>query len=253
MERIHIVAATNNGYAKPLAVMLTSLFENKKSNNPVTIHIIDGDISNDNKRRLRNSVKRYHAEIKFLRVNQSHYQNAKVHFHLSKETYYRISIPSLLDKHIDKALYLDCDMILKEDITNLWKVDLKHYELGAVRIPGHVDRYKELSIPEHMGYFNAGLLLMNLKKWRANHTSDKVLRFIRNNPRKLKYMDQDALNAILKGKWMKLAPKWNFQVHRQWNQKMKPAIIHYTTNKKPWNGNPPFKWHYIQNLRKTAW
>lgn len=253
MERIHIVAATNDGYARHLAVMLTSLFENKKSNLPVTIHIIDGDISYDKKRRLRNSVRRFHAQINFLRVDKSKFQDAKIHYHLSKETYYRISIPSLLDKRIHKALYLDCDMVIKEDITNLWKVNLKNYELGAVQIPGRVDRYKELNIPEHMGYFNAGVLLLNLDKWRANHTSGRVLRFIRNNPNKLRYMDQDALNAILKGKWMKLEPKWNFQVHRQWNQKITPAIIHYTTNRKPWNGNPRFRWSYNHYLRKTAW
>lgn len=253
MERIHIVAAVNNSYAKHLAVMLTSLFENKKSDNPVTIHVIDGNLSPEIKQKLRVSVKRFRTEVKFLHVNPSLYQNAQVHYHLSKETYYRISIPSLLDSRISKALYLDCDMIVKDDITNLWKADISKHELGAVQIPGWVDRYRELSIPPHMGYFNAGVLLLNLRKWRNHHTSDSVLRFIKNNPAKLKYMDQDALNAVLKGKWLKLNPKWNFQVHRHRHQKFKPGIIHYTTNVKPWNGNPRFKGEYAHYLRKTVW
>lgn len=233
--------------------MLTSLFENKRSKNPVTVHVIDGDISPDKKRKLRNSIRRFHHEIRFIKINKSVFHDAKVHYHLSKETYYRILIPSLLDRHIDKALYLDCDTIVKEDITNLWKVVIQHKELGAVQIPGWVDRYKELSIPKNLGYFNAGVLLLNLRKWRANRTSAKVIQYIRNNPRKLRYMDQDALNAVLKGKWRKLDPKWNFQVHRHRLQKFKPAIIHYTTNKKPWNGKPRFREDYIHYLRKTAW
>lgn len=253
MERIHIVAATNNHYAKHLAVMLTSLFENKKSKNPVTIHIIDSDLSDDHKKRLRASMRRFHPEIRFHTVNPQLFQNAKLQYHLSKETYYRISIPELLDKGIHKALYLDCDMIVKGDITVLWNTDVEHVELGAVQIPGRVTRYKELSIPEHMGYFNAGVLLLNLKKWRANRTTDKVLDYIRRNPDKLRFMDQDALNAVLKGKWKKLNPWWNYQVHRHRVQTFKPVIIHYTTNRKPWNGNPYLKEEYVHYLRKTVW
>ncbi|WP_314004153.1 glycosyltransferase family 8 protein [uncultured Paenibacillus sp.] len=253
MERIHIVAATNDSYAKHLAVMLTSLFENKKSKNPVTIHVIDGELSDDKKRRLKNSVKRFQAEIRFLKVDKSLYEAVKVRYHLSKETYYRISIPALLGQHINKAVYLDCDLIVKEDIANLWNISVHDFELGAVQIPGHVDRYKELSIPEHMGYFNAGVLLLNLRKWRANHTSDKVLRYIRDNQKKLKYMDQDALNAVLKGKWKKLDRRWNYQVHRHRHQNFKPAIIHYTATVKPWSGNPRFKEEYVHYLRKTIW
>lgn len=253
MDRIHIVVATNDGYVKHLAVMLTSLFENKHSEHPVTVHVIDGNLSFWNKRKLRGAVKRFHTEIKFMKVDESIYKDVRVRNHLSKETYYRISIPSLLDSNINKAIYLDCDMIIKEDIANLWNISVKDHELGAVQIPGPVDRYKDLNIPEHMGYFNAGLLLLNLRKWRANHTSDKVLHYIRNNPQKLRYMDQDALNAVLKGKWLKLHPRWNYQVHRHWHQRFKPSIIHYTTGRKPWNGKPRFKDEYDHYLRKTDW
>jgi lipopolysaccharide biosynthesis glycosyltransferase len=253
LEKIHIVVSTNDNYAKHLAVMLTSLFENKKSKNPVMIHVIDGNLSKDNKSKLRHSIKKYHTEIKFLKVNEDLYKNVKIRFHLSKETYYRISIPDLLDKDIDKALYLDCDIILKEDITKLWNVDIRKHHAGAVQIPGHLNRYEELSIPESAGYFNAGVLLLNLKKWRRDKTSSKVLHYMNHHMEKLKLMDQDALNVNLRGKWLKLDPRWNYQVHRHRHQNFKPWLIHYTTRSKPWSGNPRFKDEYFHYLRRTKW
>jgi lipopolysaccharide biosynthesis glycosyltransferase len=253
LERIHIVVATNNKYVKHLAVMLTSLFE--QTNRPISLYVIDGNLSSENKQKLHNALKSFQVELAFLTVEDSLFQDVVVRYHLSKETYYRIAIPALLPKDVRKVLYLDCDLIVKEDIANLWDVNIEKYHLGAVQIPGKVLRFEELSIPESAGYFNAGVLLINLKKWRDNQTSEKVLHYMRKNPEKLKFMDQDALNAVLHEKWLKLDPKWNYQVHRSHHQRFDPAIIHYTTDKKPWNSwhNPKFKDEYLKYAKKTIW
>ncbi|MBD0381584.1 glycosyltransferase family 8 protein [Paenibacillus sedimenti] len=251
MDRLHIVTATNDRYIKHLAVMLNSLLENKKSRNPVDIYVIDGNISDQNKAKLRRSVKRFNVPIKYLAVNDSMFNDFKLNYNISKETYYRILIPNLLDREINKALYLDCDMIIKDDITKLWDTTLVHKFVAAVKIPGSI-RARELGLPGNADYFNAGVLLLNLKKWRENNIVFRLLRFCRNNPDKLKFMDQDALNAILHDKWRKLEPTWNYQVHR-YRGLRNPAIIHFTTNRKPWNSNPPFKDEYMKYLRRTPW
>ncbi|SEC69881.1 glycosyltransferase family 8 protein [Paenibacillus sp. GP183] len=251
MERLHIVTVTNDRYAKHLAVMLNSLLENKTSKNPIDIYVIDGNISDQNKANLRNSVKKFDVQLKYLSINESMFNEFKLSYHISKETYYRILIPNLLSRDIQKALYLDCDMIIKDDITKLWNTAIENNFLAAVKIPGS-SRPRELGLPENSEYFNAGVLLINMKKWREHRIVHRVLRFARNNPSKLKFMDQDALNAILHDKWIKLEPTWNYQVHR-YRGLRNPAIIHYTTNQKPWNSNPPFKDDYMKYLRRTSW
>ncbi|WP_410514018.1 glycosyltransferase family 8 protein [Paenibacillus sp. BR2-3] len=255
MDRIHIVTATNNLYAKPLAVMLTSLFTNKSSLNPVTVHIIDGNISKNNKIRLSNCLKKYpKAEVEFVKVDASMFQDVQLRFHLSKETYYRIAIPRILSNDIQKAIYLDCDMIVKDDITTLWNLNLDDYFVAAVNIPGNIDRFMELSIPRQDGYFNAGMLVINVQKWREANITGQVLNYMKYNPEKLKLMDQDALNAILHDKWLRLKHRWNYQVHRSHLLPVKnPAIIHFTTGKKPWNSNPRYKYEYMRYRRKTVW
>ncbi|WP_379969915.1 glycosyltransferase family 8 protein [Ectobacillus sp. sgz5001026] len=244
MEEIHIVVATNNNYFKPLVTMLYSLYDHITSKNLVNIYIIDGNISPKNKLILKKALSRFKPTLKYLSVNESLYQNCNAWEHVSKESYYRISIPDLLDSAIPKVLYLDCDLIIKDDITKLWNIDIDPYFIAAVEDPNGENRYTDLLFPACSGHFNSGVMLINLEKWRNHHISNKVLQFIKDNPDRILWGDQDALNAILHDKWLKLHYKWNFQVFRMSHLVMKPAIIHYNTNIKPWNGITPLQEEY---------
>ncbi|WP_084797857.1 glycosyltransferase family 8 protein [Neobacillus mesonae] len=84
-----------------------------------------------------------------------------------------------------------------------------------------------LSIPAEYTYFNAGVLLMNLQKWRENKISSQVIQYIKEHPKLIKLMDQDALNAVLYDKCLKLEPKWNYTkgVMKRYNLD-NPAIVH---------------------------
>ncbi|SEC69434.1 glycosyltransferase family 8 protein [Paenibacillus sp. GP183] len=253
MEKLHIVTVTNDKFAKHLAVMLYSLLENKVSQNPVQIYTIYGKLSSENKSRLNKALKRFNVKIKFLTVNPELYKGFKVGRYLTSETYYRFSIPDLLDKNVDKVLYLDCDMIVRDDVTWMWELDLSKHVLAAVENPGQTHRFNKLSIPLTSSYFNAGMLFINLKKWREQDITKKVFQFTNDNQAIIKLPSQDPLNAVLHDKWLKLDPKWNFQVSRYGHLEIKPAIIHYTTRRKPWNDNPPFKEEYNKFARKVIW
>lgn len=131
METIQIVTTSNDNYAKPTAVMLTSLLENKKSNNPINIYII-GTLSKNNKSKLNNSVKRFGLKINFFEIAPTLFENFKLTLHFTQETYYRLIIPDLLDTNVHKTIYLDGDIILNEDITELWNINIEDYFLAAV-------------------------------------------------------------------------------------------------------------------------
>lgn len=133
MSTLHVVTAVNDGFAIHLETMLYSLLENKVSKNPVIIYIIDSQISEKNKSILTNTVKRFIAEIKYLTIDPTLYDGYKLIYHLTQETYHRISIPDLLETDIEKVIYLDSDIIIKEDITRLWDINIDHYILVAVQ------------------------------------------------------------------------------------------------------------------------
>ncbi len=233
MEPVAIVTISNDRFAVHLATMLFSLFENKEVDTRYQIYIIDGDISLHNKGQLNELLKRYHVAPIYLNVDENLYVNCPAWGHVSREAFYRISIPDLLQQ-MKMALYLDSDMIIKGDLSALREMEqLKHYCLGAVEDP--VD-FAGVTLPPGYKYFNSGVLLMNLEQWRKKKISSRVLQFIKDNPSKIMWWDQDALNAILYDQWFPLDYKWNYQVYRMAHLNIDPVISHYNTHIEPWNG-----------------
>ncbi|MBV8885384.1 MAG: hypothetical protein JO235_15515, partial [Chroococcidiopsidaceae cyanobacterium CP_BM_RX_35] len=129
---------------------------------------------------------------------------------------------------------------------------------------------KELGISSDCKYFNAGVLVINLKKWRAENMSEKVIEYVIKNPKFILWADQDGLNPVLAGKWNMLNPRWNQQssIHdfsfwkdSPFSEEMyndvvhHPYIIHFSAPYKPWNSLKahPSKHLFFQYLDMTAW
>lgn len=261
MNELHIVAVSNDSYAKHTAVMFRSIIANKQSKNILHLYVI-GNMSEENKKKLINSIASADVYVTFFSVDESLFHDLKLFSYFKKEAYYRLLIPDLLGDHIEKALYLDSDIIVKHDITELWNVDINDFYLAAVQDVGYCaskKRRRILSIPLKCGYFNSGVMLLNLNKWRKNNTAKKVIEFARKNPEKLRSIDQDALNASLYDKWLKVHPKWNYITGRIRKKKIQkdPAIIHFTGKTKPWSKNSskrhPLSNEYSYYREQTVW
>ena len=140
---------------------------------------------------------------------------------------------------------------------------------GAVEDAGFHNRLEKMGIESETDlYFNSGLMVMDLEKWREEKITEQVLGFIENNPEKLRFHDQDALNAILHDRWLELDPRWNAQTYMmlqevehptiqgqlKWDEaRESPAVIHFCGHAKPWNvdSNHPFKENYFDIREKT--
>lgn len=242
MEEVSIVTICNNHYAVHLATMLLSLFENKSPETHYQIYIIDGDLSSENKSKFFRLLQNFNTVPVFLHVDQRLFKNCKGWGHVSREAFYRISIPDLLDRKIKKAVYLDSDLIIKDDLLELWNnKNLERYFLGAVEDPVDISGIR---LPKKYKYFNSGVMLMNLDKWRKNNISKRIFQFINRHSAKIMWWDQDALNAILYKRWFELGYTWNYQVYRMGHIMVQPKIIHFNTEVKPWNGSPYLKEEY---------
>ncbi|MBD2860884.1 glycosyltransferase family 8 protein [Paenibacillus oceani] len=252
METIHIVAAANDLYVRHMAVMLTSLLANKTSGNPVQIHVIDGgSISAENKEKLVKSVGKFHQEIRFIPFNNELLQGVKITERFGREAYYRVFIPSLLPESVHKAIYLDSDLIVLKDIVKLWGISLDQHYIAAVEDSVGSNRGRVLRIPaDH--YFNSGVLVLDLNKWRTYQVTNRVMGYVKRYPRRIQIADQDGLNAVLHDRWKRLNPEWNCFASL-YSPLRPPAIIHYITTNKPWNSHPPGKHEYDKYSLATAW
>lgn len=169
-------------------------------------------------------------------------------------TYYRIGLPKYLPEY-DKCLYLDTDVIVNVDIRELFAIDLEGYYLAGVpAVAGVIGDEKSqrnnalrLGIPSMKSYVNAGVLLFNLQKMRADHIQEKLYALIR-TPFDLQ--DQDILNKVCFGHIKLLGYRYNVSPkYFNWKEdefgefhsadeiregREKPAVIHYIGDDKPW-------------------
>jgi lipopolysaccharide biosynthesis glycosyltransferase len=268
-EQIHIVAVADDRYAQHIGVCFTSLLVHKSLDRNISLNVIDGGISSLNKQLLQITMDKFSAKINFLQINTDIYRDMVVNHNITNAAYYRISIPDLFEgTGVEKLLYIDCDLIIKDDISLLWDIPMFDYTIAAVSDIGGLFRLKDLNIPSTSDYFNSGVMMINLTRWRKEGVTKAVLNYLFENREKIHYHDQDGLNAILYNQWLSLSPKWNMQNNMlernsstSFSEEVlkeaarRPSIIHFTGPSKPWHYDNvhPYKNEYYRYLSMTVW
>lgn len=269
-KNINIVCTIDNNYVMHCTVMLQSLFFNNK-NIQFKVFIIHNGLTAENRKIISNFLKKKKHLCEFILIDETQIRNAPINGHISLATYYRILIPEVLDLKIKKALFLDSDMIVLENIEELWEENVDNYPIAATLEHVSAEYKTNLGMAHTSAYFNAGVLLMNLEKWRNENRSRRIIEYIKQNYIKLLTWDQDALNIAFENNWKQLPPKWNVghnffkkeSLHEyfdlsefEYNQvKKKPSIIHFSGSLKPWlyRSDHPYASEYIKYKKMTPW
>jgi lipopolysaccharide biosynthesis glycosyltransferase len=279
-EPIVIVAGTDDNYAIPLAVTLCSAISNMRRRSQVHIFIIDGGISKANRKKLEQSLRFENVRTRWVKPDSSRLKSMVISHHITLAAYYRLLIPELLPLQYKKVIYLDSDLVVKGDIEDFWNTDLQGKSLGAVQDTGilHVSdkrlgikKYEELGIPANTKYFNSGVLVIDVEKWRDQGVSDRCITYVEKYKEHIRLHDQEALNVVLADDWVQLDPRWNQQfsifecpcwqdssfAEEDYNRlRQEPLIVHYSsTAAKPWllGCNHPLEDLYFKYIDKTAW
>ena len=258
---IRICFSSDDRYAQHLGVTIASVLKNKSEDEDIECYVIDGGISEKNKRNLQSLNKISKFRLKFLNINKKLFKNCPFNFpsHLSYATYYRLIFANLLPD-LDKILYLDSDLIVKSSLKELWSTDIEDVYFAGVKDILFKQNAKRLKLKK---YCNTGVLLLNLKKLRAKNMSSKFLKYIEYNNDKIVWHDQDVLNSVCKNGIKYLDKKWNAQTGEYpecfssgFNKNANEAVIvHYIGHLKPWDykANQPFRHLYFKYLRLTKW
>lgn len=255
MNPINIVCATDDKYVPYCGVMLTSLFENNKER-VVNIYImIDKPLSDKGLKQFLCLEKQYEQHIHYFTVDRSFFDKYPIRGedkeHLSIVTYYRLFAEELLPKEIKQVLYLDCDIIVDGAIGELFDMDWTDIAIGVV--PDMCTEwdayYNRLGYEKALGYFNAGVVLMNLEYWRKHHMAKRCFDYMVHNYEKLDNNDQDVLNVVMKDLKRNLSVTYNYQIQLRMpyffntfsrnmqedvSKTTSPKIIHYAAELKPW-------------------
>ena len=281
-DPIVLVCSADENYAMPMVTMLCSVLANLKTNAQLRLSILDGGIHPATKQKIVQSLQHptIAVHIDWIKPNHALLQDLPLNGRLTLAAYYRLLIPEALPASFAKAIYLDCDMIVQGNVAELWQLDVGENYVLAVQDDYQplissrggcgLRNYQALGLNPDQKYFNSGLLVMNLKKWREDDIGRKVLEFSRQNWAYIANADQDGLNAIMQGRWGQLNDRWNqmpgIYTYPSWQEspydaiafqalRDTPYIIHYTNAPKPWRHGcqHPAKELFLTYLDRTAW
>lgn len=257
---MHIVMASDQNYAKYVGVTIASILRKRRPSDILNFYILDGGINNETKQQIETLKTLGHFEIKYIQMDNSVFDKYPIpsEFHFTPATYFRLELPDLLPE-LDRVLYLDCDIIVRTSLSELYKMDLTDaYCLGIrdVLVNQNISR---LGLER---YINAGIMLVNLAAWREINAPQKFRDFIGSNYDKIKWCDQDVINCVLQDGIKYIDPSWNCQLNEgdggyseQFRRAHKRAkIMHFISSQKPWQGHGgKYDRYYYSVLLHTPW
>lgn len=227
---------------------------------PFIFHVIS-----DNKRSQafddQLSLINKNVDVVWHQINIKDFEGLKEISHFTKAMYYRLLIPELIDE--DVVLYLDCDILVRGKLDNLFSLDLDGNYIGAVTNP-FFNRYESLNLSPNVGYFNSGVMLINTQQWLNNDIKNKLIHIIKNEAHVLEMPDQDALNKVFKGKWLKVPSIYNAQMVMFTNKNklinqdyymegiLSPTIVHFSATNKQWHYSCGLKYAKDYSVLKSS-
>ena len=294
-----VLCAADENYVKPLAVTLHSAASHLAVGNELQVVLLDGGISESSWVGLRETLIDLPITVQVIRPDLTQVSDLMTSHHISHAAYLRLLAAQLLPDYVDKVIYLDSDLLVLDDVTELWQIELGEAYCAAVvdiacpfidatehfaavggteadfeSVPyvaaiTPIPNWKQLGIDGGGRYFNSGVMVMNLRRWREDDISRKLFDCLRDNREHVWCWDQYALNVVFSGNWKPLDPRWNQGTHvyeypsenvcpidtEQFiAMRDRPAIVHYTTEYKPWLHRQfhPQRDLFFQHLDQTA-
>jgi lipopolysaccharide biosynthesis glycosyltransferase len=271
MDPLTVVTLADETYAMPLAVMVRSLLDHLAPGRAVRVVVIDGGITPGTKQRLNDSWRSSPGwplcQVDYVAPRYGGARDLPVWGRVTALTYARLSVAEYLPAESRQAILLDSDTLVLTDIAQLAATDLEGATVAATQDPyipfvssvGGLRQYAALGLRPRAKYFNAGVMLIDVARWRSERVGQSAFAYIRHHWRTLQQHDQDALNAVLAVRWKQLDPRW--QAHPRTANSLgsppldDPCIVHFSGLLKPWfyRGRERADAIFYQFVDRTAW
>ena len=244
---IHILFACDDNFWAPAYAAMRGICLATKRRVDLVFHLCELGLTNEHRADLRKIETEFGANLIFynLATNDA-FQNfcAKLPSdkRLNQVMYARLLVDVLVPPEVERIVYFDCDTLVCAPIEELADMDLEGFPIAAVQdymavfIKGGRDikNNRDLFDPADP-YFNSGLLVIDIKKWRKNDVLGHLVAKTADGTMDRIYYDQDFLNLVFKNNWFKLDQLWNIIDPRPPHQALCPKMLHFTGKRRPWN------------------
>jgi len=277
---MNVLYTCDNNYLWLMGISALSLFENNKNIKELQVFLLGANISPDNKTILKEISEKYNRVLNIIDVPKLDIPDSLISARWPISAFTRLYAGQLLPQSIDNILYLDCDTIIKGDISPLENQNLDQYVFNGVKDCIGKAYKNNIGIENDAPYINAGVMLMNLKLIRNIDIKNAIDQYMNSYEKFINYADQDILNGVFKGKIGIISPDYNVMTidtiysHKEICLLRKPTnfyieqelvaavnnprIIHYTTNMeviRPWfsNTNHPLANEFVRYMKISPW
>jgi lipopolysaccharide biosynthesis glycosyltransferase len=253
-----VLYCVDNTYLAQAGVALASLLDATPG---AHVDVVIAAFGRDRSRSeaIFDAVLRRHDKVRlrFVDLEDELFEGLPVTRAFSPSIYSRLVLGRFMEADCARVLYLDADTIVRGDIRPLWRADLGGAALGVVRDYFRLDPAR-IGFAAHEPYFNSGVLLIDMARWRSRACERRVLDILAARGGDLPWMDQDALNIALRDEVRFLDLDWNWQPRaadvpagflglepeQYASLRASPRLVHYTTSFKPWNA--AYRVHYSE-------
>lgn len=273
-----LVYASDDKFTEVLGISMISLLENNAGEN-IGVYILDEGISAANKAVLTRIADKYSAKIFFVDVKNMLDPNMK-QCRGSLSTFSRLYLDKLLPQNIEKIIYLDCDTLILKSLKDFYATDVSGYFFAGVNDCVSRSHIKAVGLNDTGNYMNAGVLLINLEKWREENASEKFIDFSESHKNNVLYADQGIINGVFGKNSLRMSPEYNcytamydftykdltafrkpygyYDENDIESSKKDPVIVHFTTSflsMRPWEENcrHPFADEWLKYKSMSEW
>lgn len=210
---LNILYQFNEKYAPYAGTSITSLFEHHKED--VIVYILGEGLSDLSRERFQALGKQYGKQIRILKTESVIEQVKSWGIPAYRGAYsanLRLFIPYFLDEKIDRILYLDADTIVNGNLKDFYETELRGKVIGMILDSlGRAYKKEHLGFSEEEPYYNSGVILFDLRKWREYGYSERIIEHVASKEWNYTSPDQDLLNVVCKNAILTMEAKYNFQ------------------------------------------
>ncbi len=261
---INIVMASDNRYAILMGVSIKSIELNHKGPEKIHFYLINDHITPENRKKVEQCVTSDKLVIHWLNIGDI--ISPEIQFPAENSAfpvtaYLRLLAAYIVPKDASKLIYLDVDTIVRTDISILWHTDIEGHVIGAVQDIcktvgcewAGIPNYRELGLDGTAKYFNSGVMIIDVERWKQEDLTNRVFKDLNNNIEHINFADQYGLNVTLYKQWFEIDPRWNcYSVFTMPD----PFLIHFLDIKpifKSYRGNKAYGLLFQEYLEATPW
>jgi len=268
---MQIVCATDGNYLPHCAIMLQTLRDHTANLDGLKVYLIIDNVSPMQFDACMPYLYRLIPSLSILRADPEQVRDFPVNGHATVATYFRLLLPGLLPQECKRAIFIDSDSVVTASLEPFWQLPLQGKALAAA--PEHWISCRDHGY-RHGHYFNAGVMLVDLERWRQADVLGRGALYAQANPDRMRHWDQDVLNHVFQDDWLSAGERWNACPHlfgllggfscdpndlssTEAEAIRDPAIVHFAGPGpvKPWNARcrHPLRHHYLKARAHTPW